>query len=135
MRHRRLAVLAAAVCAVLPSATAAAQPPDTIQVRVSSQAVLVGGSIEVSVRIRCEPFGEPLESNVTVSQDDQAISAQTGLPTVDCDRRWHTVTVLATPLEGSFHTGRAFASAFVSRLDPTTGEVRQGQDSRSITVR
>jgi hypothetical protein len=135
MRYRRLAALMAAALVVFPAGTAAAQTRDTIQVRVSPQAALVGTSIEVSVRVRCEPFGEPLESNITVSQDDQAVFAQQGLPAVDCDRRWHTLTVVATPLEGSFHTGEAFASAFVSRLDPATGEVRQGQDSRAISVR
>jgi hypothetical protein len=77
----------------------------------------------------------PFESNITVAQDDQAIFVQRGLPAVPCDRRWHTVTVVATPLEGSFHRGSATASAFVSRLDPETGEVRQGQDFRTIHVR
>jgi hypothetical protein len=136
VRYSRL--LASTLC-VLGALTLAggafAAKSDTIQVRIDSQATLVGGSIEVTVRIRCAPFGQPLESNITVSQDDQRIFAQRGLPTVPCDRRWHSVTVLATPIEGSFHRGRAFASAFVSRLDPDTSEVRQGQASRTIQVR
>jgi hypothetical protein len=89
----------------------------------------------VTVRVKCDPFGEHFESNVTVTQDDQQIFAQPGLPVVECDGKWHEYTVRATPFEGSFHPGRAFASAFVSRLDPETGETRQGQDFRTIRVR
>jgi hypothetical protein len=43
--------------------------------------------------------------------------------------------VKVTPLEGAFHEGDAFASAFISRLDPNTGTTEQGQDARTITVR
>ncbi len=119
-----------------PSGAAAGANSDTIQVRVKPQATLIGGSVEVSVRIRCAPFGEPFESNITVTQDNQAIFAQRFLPAVQCNRKWHTVTVVASPFyDDSFHRGPAYASAFVSRVDPGTGEERQGQDVRTIRVR
>ena len=135
MRPRRLAALFALALSLLPSSVAALSKSDTIQVRVQPGATLVGGSIQVSVRVRCAPFGQHFESNITVTQDDQRIFAQPGLPVVRCDRKWHQYTVRATPFEGSFHRGTAYASAYVSRMDPTTGEVRQGQDTRTIRVR
>jgi hypothetical protein len=135
MRHRWLVTFTALALSLLPAWAAAAPKSDTIHVRVEPQATLVGGSIDVTVRVKCDPFGEHFESNITVTQDDQQIFAQPGLPVVQCDGRWHEYTVRATPFEGSFHPGRAFASAFVSRLDPETGETRQGQDFRTIRVR
>lgn len=135
MRYSRLAASIAIAISLLPTGAASAEKPGTIQVRVEPQATLVGGSIDVTVRVKCAPFGEHFESNITVTQDDQQIFAQRGLPVVECDGAWHEYAVRATPFEGSFHPGRAFASAFVSRLDPQTGEMRQGEDVRTIRVR
>ena len=135
MRHRCSIALMALALSVSATGTGAAPKSDTIKVRVDPKGALVGSSIDVTVRVKCAPFGEHFESNITVTQDDQSISAQRGLPVVQCDSRWHGYTVRATPFEGSFHPGRAFASAYVSRLDPETGDLRQGQDSRTIRVR
>jgi hypothetical protein len=134
MRHVLLAAVVALAFGVLVPG-AAAMRSDTIQVRVEPQATLVGGSVEVTTRVRCAPLDEHFESNITISQDDQAIFAQPSLPIIECDGKWHEYTVLATPFDGSFHSGRAFASAFVSRIDPETGDVRQGSDVRTIRVR
>jgi hypothetical protein len=135
MRRRWLVTSIALALGLLPAWAAAAPKSDTIDVRLEPQATLVGGSVDATVRVRCDPFGEHFESHVTVTQDDQQIFAQRGLPIVECDGRWHEYTVRTTPFEGSFHSGRAFASAFVSRVDPETGDMRQGQDSRTIRVR
>ncbi len=135
MRYRWLAALIVFAVVLVVPGTATGVSSDIIQVRVEPHATLVNGSVEVSVRVRCAPFGEPFESNITVSQDDQRIFAHRGLPAAQCDRKWHTLTVLATPIDGAFHRGPAFGSAFVSRLDPSSGEIRQGQDSRTIRVR
>ena len=135
MRHRPLVALIVLALGLLPSLAAAAPRSETIKVQVEPQATLVGSSIDVTVSVKCAPFGEHFESNITVSQDDQAISAQRGLPIVECDGTWHEYTVRATPFDGEFHRGRAFASAFVSRINPETGETRQGQDVRTIGVR
>jgi hypothetical protein len=135
MRFAPLRLAATAVLAVCLLPAPAAAQSDHIQVRVHRQAVLVGGSVEVSVSVKCEPFGEHFESNITVTQDGQRIFAQRGLPFIVCDDRWHEYTVLATPFEGSFHAGSAFASDFVSRLDPETFEIRQGQATATIHVR
>ena len=135
MRHRRLVTFIALALSLLPTWAAAAPKSDTIQVRVQPQATLVVGSIDVTVRIKCAPFGEHFESNITVTQDDQQIFAQPGLPVVQCDSEWHRYTVRATPFEGGFHRGRAFASAYVSRQDPETGDLLEGQDVRTIRVR
>ena len=135
MRSHRLVLPFVLALSLWPSWSAAAPKSDTIQVRVERQAALVAGSIDVSLRVKCAPFGQHFESNITVTQDDQQIFAQRGLPVVQCDGKWHRYTVRATPFEGSFHRGTASASAFVSRVDPNTGEERQGQDIATIRVR
>ena len=132
-RHSFLPLIVLALVLLPPGAAVAA--PAAIQVQVLPNATLVDGSIELSVRVKCAPFGEHFESNVTVTQDDQSIFAQRGLPVITCDRRWHTYTVLATPFDGSFHRGTARVSAFVSRMDPVTGEIRQGSAIRFVRVR
>ena len=129
-----LAAAAVAAAPLLPASAGAKTEP--IQVSVQPSAQLVdGGSIRVTVAVRCAPFGEPFEANVTVSQDDGFVWTQRGLPAATCDRRWHRYTVVATPFEGSFHRGTAYVSAYVSRMDPATSEVRQGQDARTVKVR
>ena len=132
----RLYVALAITALALSSTGSAAAARDTVDVKIEPQAVLLGdGSVRVSVRIRCEPFGEPFEANISLSQDDGAVTGMTGLPFVPCDRRWHTVTATVASFDAPFQEGPAFASAFVSRMDPDTFEVRQGQDSRTVQVR
>ncbi|HEX2085046.1 MAG TPA: hypothetical protein VHF89_05145 [Solirubrobacteraceae bacterium] len=136
MRRMLTAAAIAAVLAVaLPAAAGGAA--DTIRVRIPEKAQLVDGGIRVSVAIWCVPTGDaPFETNVTVTQDDGAIWAQRSLPFVPCDRRWHTVTVVATPFDDArFHRGPAFVSAYVSRVDEETGDTRQGQATRVVRVR
>jgi hypothetical protein len=135
MRLAHVVALIALVLAVATPPAGAATKPD-IRVNVVSPATLLpDGSVRVDVRIRCVPTGdEPFEANITVTQDDGAAFAQPGLPFAPCDGKWHTVTATATPFDGTFHRGQAFASAFVSRIDPVTQETRQGQDVRDIQV-
>jgi hypothetical protein len=135
MQHRWLLAFMAIALSLLPTWATAAPKSDTIRVRVEPQATLVGGSVDVTVRVKCAPFGEHFESNISINQDDYRIYAHRGLPVVQCDSTWHRYTVRATPFEGSFHRGRAFASAYVSRLDPETGDLRNGYDVRTIRIR
>lgn len=136
MRWHWLVAMSFLAVVLVPGGSTAAPGKEPIKVHVQSSATLVDqGSVQVNVRIRCAPFGEAFESNITVTQDDGAVFAQPGLGTPTCDDRWHTTTVVATPFDGAFHRGHAFASAFVSRIDPVTGETVQGQDVRNITVR
>ena len=132
----RLYVALATAALALSFTGSATAARDTIDVKVEPQAVLLeDGSVRVAVRIRCKPFGEPFEANISLSQDDGSISGMAGLPSAPCDRRWHTVTATVTSFDAPFHEGPAFASAFVSRMDPNTYEVRQGQASRTVQVR
>ena len=135
MRHRSLIALTALAIGLSPTLTTAAASSERIKVRVEPQATLVGPSIDVTVRVKCAPFGQHFESHVSVIQDDYQLFAQPGLPIVQCDSTWHSYTVRATPFDGSFHRGSAFASAYVSREDPVTGDLREGHDVRTIRVR
>ena len=89
----------------------------------------------MEVRVRCDPVGGPFERNVTLTQDDGFILGQVGVPAPECDGSWHTVSTVVASFDGAFHSGRAFASAYVSRLDPDTQDVFVGQDTRTIRVR
>ena len=83
----------------------------------------------------CDPGHQVLEAHLSVSQDNQAIFGQTEIP-VRCDAKSRKYRVMVTPLEGTFHSGDAFASAFVlTCADPTCGTTEQGHDARTITVR
>ena len=135
MKHRWLLALVALALSLVPTSSVAAPSQETIQVRLEPRATLIGGSVEVTVRVRCSPFGEHFESHITLQQEDNLIFGQRGLPVVQCDTTWHRYTVRITPFEGSFHRGRAVASAYVSRQDPETGDLREGSDGRTVFVR
>jgi len=108
-----------------------------VAVAIQPAAKLVGdGAVRVVVVASCDSDHQVLEAHLSVSQDDQAISGMTGIP-VRCDGRARRYRVTVSPLDGAFHPGDAFASAFVLTCadPPTCGTTEQGQDARTITVR
>jgi hypothetical protein len=107
-----------------------------VAVSIAPEAKLVAnGAVRAVVVASCDPGHQVLEAHLSVSQDNQAISGETGIP-VRCDGKSRKYRVTATPLEGAFHAGDAFTSAFVlTCADPTCGTTEQGQDARTITVR
>lgn len=108
-----------------------------VAVAIQPAAKLVGdGAVRVVVVASCDSGHQVLEAHLSVSQDDQAISAMTGIP-VRCDGRARRYRVTVSPLDGAFHAGDAFASAFVLICadPPTCGTTEQGQDARTVTVR
>jgi hypothetical protein len=107
-----------------------------VAVSIKPEAKLVAnGAVRAVVVASCDPGHQVLEAHLSVSQDNQAIFGQTGIP-VRCDSKSRKYRVTVTPLEGAFHAGDAFASAFVlTCADPTCGTTEQGQDARTITVR
>ena len=135
MRHRWLVAAVAFAFGLIPPSAAGAPAPDPIKVRIQPQATLVAGSIDVTVRVKCAPFGEHFESLITLNQDDYLIFAERHLPVVRCDSHWHAYPMRATPFGGEFHPGSVFASAYVSRQDPVTGDLREGSASRTVRVR
>jgi hypothetical protein len=108
----------------------------TTTVAIEPEAKLVsGGSLVARLTITCDPGRQVLEAHLTISQDDQRISGTAAISRIRCDNRPHTVMVRVSPVEGAFHEGEAHASAFILRLDSTTGTTEQGQDSRTVTVK
>jgi hypothetical protein len=107
-----------------------------VAVSIEPQAKLVAnGAVRAVVVASCDPGRQVLEAHLSVSQDNQAIFGETGIP-VRCDGKSRKYRVTITPLEGAFHAADAFASAFVlTCADPTCGTTEQGQDARTITVR
>jgi hypothetical protein len=105
-------------------------------VSIEPEAKLVGdGAVRAVVVASCDPGQEVLEAHLSVSQDEQSIFGQVGIP-ARCDGKLRRYKVTVAPLEGAFHVGEAFASAFVlACADPTCGTTEQGQDARNITVR
>jgi hypothetical protein len=107
-----------------------------VAVSIAPEAKLVAnGAVRAVVVASCDPGHQVLEAHVSVSQDNQAIFGQTGIP-VGCDGKSRKYRVTVTPLQGAFHAGDAVASAFVlTCTDPTCTTTEQGQDARTITVR
>jgi hypothetical protein len=138
MRSRKAATCATllVILTVSVALTGAASAQGTVTVTIGSTARLVenGAALLVPVEITCSVAGgEVLEAHLRVSQDDQAISGEAGISNVKCDGNRHRYMVRVSPLEGQFHPGDAFASAFVLVLTPE-GSTVQGQASRTLTV-
>jgi hypothetical protein len=97
--------------------------------------LLANGAVRAVVVVSCDSGQQVLEAHLSVSQDNQAVFGQSGIPVL-CDGRSRKYGVTVTPLEGAFHAGDAFASAFLlTCADPTCGVTEQGQDAQTITVR
>jgi hypothetical protein len=130
---QKLTLTAAAVaCALVVAEPAAAQ---TAELDVLSPAKRKAGTVVVQVAYRCDAGLQPLEANITVSQDNQQISGQTGLGSIVCDGSTHVNTVTVRPNAGRFHKGVANASAFLLLYDPSTGQTVSVNHSETITVR
>jgi hypothetical protein len=108
----------------------------SVPVSIGPEAKLVANdAVRAVVVVSCDQGHQVLEAHLSVSQDNQAIFGQTGIP-VRCDGKSRRYRVTVTPVEGAFHTGEAFASAFVlTCTDSSCGTTEQGQDARTITVR
>jgi hypothetical protein len=123
------AVLGLAWAGSVPAQAAAA-------VSIQSEAkLLANGAVRAVVVASCDPGDHVLEAQLSVSQDNQALSGQAGIP-VRCDGKSRKYRVMVGPFEGAFHAGGAVASAFVLTCAvPTCGTTDQGHDTRTITVR
>ena len=130
---RLLMVLAAALGLAL-AGSVAVQAAVAVSVEPSAK-LLPNGAVRAVVVVSCDAGALVLEAHVSVSQDDQSIFGETGIP-VQCDGQSRKYRVTVTPLEGAFHTGEGFASAFVlTCTDPSCETTEQGQDARTIRVR
>ena len=133
LRRLILATVATAVALTGVAAPAAAQ---TAELDVLSPAKRKAGDVVVQVAYRCDAGLQPLEANITVSQDDQTISGQTGLGSIVCDGATHVNTVRVRPTSGDrFHHGEAYASAFLLLYDPSTGGTVSVNRAETIFVR
>jgi hypothetical protein len=106
-----------------------------VAVSIEPAAKLVAdGAVRAVVVASCDAGQRVLEAHLSVSQDNQAIFGQAGI-LVRCDGKSRKYRVTVTPIDGAFHAGDAFASAFVlTCADPTCGTTEQGQDAQTITV-
>jgi hypothetical protein len=134
MRRFATALAAGVVAAIVPTATSAQD--DAISVEIYDRARLLrSGAVRVRIDISCEPFGVMGENVITITQDDNAVFGQRSIGVLRCDGHRRLYRVVVTPFEGAFHEGDAFASAFVSQIDPVSGDMRQNQDVETITVK
>ena len=114
-----------------------AQAQEAVTVAIEPRAKLMGdGTVRVVVVASCDSGDQVLEAHLSVSQDDQAIFGQAGIP-VRCDGRARRYRVTVSPHQGAVQAGDAIATAVVlTSVDPPTGGApEQGQDARTITVR
>ena len=84
-----------------------------------------GQAVLVEVQVTCPKDKVVLEAHISVSQDDSATYGMSGIP-VKCTGKAHTYRTVVTPLQGQFHTGTAYASAYVSLYDPATETTESG---------
>ena len=116
------------------SGSVPAQAAVTVSIKPKAKLV-ADGAVRAVVVASCDQGRQVLEAHVSVSQDNQAISGQAGIP-VRCNGKSRKYRVTVAPLEGAFHAGPAFASAFVlTCADPTCGTTEQGQGTKTIRVR
>ena len=132
--RRRIALtltLAAAAIALLVAPTASAAVLATVE--PMAKIIDRGAGVIARITVECDEGWQVLEANVTVSQDNQAVSGTAGIPGVTCDGKAHKYRVQVNAQEGSFRKGEAHASAFVLVLNEG-GTTEQGQASGTIKI-
>jgi hypothetical protein len=138
MRRLIMLVTVAALSAtmLLPLGAASAQQADTVVVEVGPTAKLLddGQFVRVKVKVSCVPsVDHVLESLLFVQQEDAY--GEGFLHSVECDGRTHVHMEEVQALDGPFHRGEAFVSAFVLVcLDEECAETAQGQETRLVRV-
>jgi hypothetical protein len=130
----RLVLVLVAALGLAWSGSVPAQAAVTVSIKPGAKLV-ADGAVRAVVVASCDPGSQVLEAHLVVSQDDQTISGQTGIP-IRCNGKSRKYRVTVSPLEGTFHAGDAFGSAFVlTCADPACGTTEQGQDTEVIRVR
>jgi hypothetical protein len=130
-------VVALSAAMLLALGAASAQQADTVVVEVGPTAKVIddGQAVRVKVKVACEPPAEVLEAAVFTQQDEQTIWGEAGIASVVCDGKSHVRFVEVNALEGQFHRGEAFVSAFVLVcLDPDCADTADGGDTRTVKV-
>jgi hypothetical protein len=106
------------VAALQSTKTAAAQ--ETVVIAPTAKLIKGGQAVLVELQVTCPQGKEVLEAHISVSQDDSATYGLSGIP-VKCTGKPHTYKTVVTAQQGQFHTGTAYASAYVLLYDPATG--------------
>jgi hypothetical protein len=129
--------LVALVVAVLLPASAASAQEEVVTVEVGPTAKLIdeGQAVQVKVKVTCQRPAQVLEAAVFAQQDEQTVWGEAGIASVVCDGKSQVRFVEVNALEGTFHRGEAFVSAFVLVcLDSECGETAAGGDTGLIKV-
>jgi hypothetical protein len=128
-----LTVATLMVALLLPAVAASAQE-QTVTVEVGPTAKLIedGQAVQVKVKVSCEPPAEVLEAAVFAQQDEQTVWGEAGIASVVCDGNSQVRFVKVNALEGQFHRGEVYVSAFVLVcLEPNCADTAGGGDIRT----
>ena len=129
-------LVALTVVMVLALTAGATDARASVAVGIGKVATLVagGGAVDVEVEVACSPSHQVLEAFVYVVQDGQQ-SQFAGIP-VRCtgQPRTYIARVQAYP-DQLFHTGDAYASAYVLTQDRATGKTESGGAAGTISIR
>ena len=130
-----LTVATLMVALLLPAGAASAQQEEeavTVEVGPTAKLIEDGQAVQVKVKVSCEPPAHVLEAAVFAQQDEQTVWGEAGIASVVCDGKSHVRFVEVNALEGQFHRGEVYVSAFVLVcLDPDCAETAAGGDTRS----
>ncbi len=99
-----------------------------VTIAPSAKLIKGGQAVLVEVQVTCPQGKDVLEAHISVSQDDSATYGFSGIP-VKCTGKPHTYRTIVTAQQGQFHTGTAYASAYVLLYDPATGTTESGSDT------
>lgn len=111
--------------------------PPVRMVAASHARLAADGSLRLRVTARCETPWYADGISLSVSQDPPGfIGGEAFLPDVPvCDGQDHVFTVRFAPTQDPFRVGRAHVLAFLTVLDPASGDpVDQAQVNRTVRV-
>jgi hypothetical protein len=129
-----LTVATLMIALVLPAGVVGAQEKEHLTVEVGPTAKLIDDGQAVQVKVSCEPVVDHVLESLLFVQQEDAYGEGFGFPVV-CDGKTRVYIPKVEALDGPFHRGEAFVSAFaLVCLDETCENTAQGQETRQVKV-
>jgi hypothetical protein len=129
-------MLAALLLTFVGIGTAQAAPPSAV-VLPAKATLLADGSVQITMKVRCNDQQQAFEWSVDIRQGTNFGSSSAGpvAGLIACDGKFHTVTALVSGANGPFTSGPATVQALVQLFDADQGSDVQLEDRAVVRLR
>lgn len=129
-------ILAGLLLVSVDIGTAQAVPPSAVVLPMKAT-LLADGSVQITMKVRCNDQQQAFEWSVDVRQGaifgNDSAGPEAGL--ITCDGKFHTVDALVPGANGPYTAGRANVQALVQVFDAVEGSDAELEDREMVRLR